>query len=93
MKLRGGIVASRYVNVSLTPEAYQLLKQLKEDLGLRSYSDVIFYLHKGYESNCIPKFKHEELNAICKLLDDNWDSVGELVARLLGRKRARLANM
>jgi len=25
--------SKRYVNVSLTPEAYQLLKQLKEDLG------------------------------------------------------------
>ena len=86
-------MASRYVNVSLTPEAYQLLKQLKEELGLRSYSDVIFYLHKGYKENCVPKFKHEELNYICKLLDDNWDSIGEFVARLLGRKRARLANM
>jgi hypothetical protein len=50
---------------------------------------VIFYLHKGYESNCIPKFKHEELNYICKLLDDNWDSVGELVAKIFGLKAKR----
>lgn len=80
--------SKRYVNVSISREAYQLLKQLKEERGLRSYSDVILYLHKGYESSCVPKFKHEELSIICKYLDENWESIGELVAKLLGlRKR------
>jgi len=81
-------VASRYVNVSLTPEAYQLLKQLKEDLGLRSYSDVILRLYEQY-SNCKPSFEHQELTIICKYLDENWDSIGEFVARLLSLKGKR----
>ena len=71
-----------YVNVSLTKQAYELLKELKQKWGLRSYSEVILKLYESYKE-CKPSFEHKELSIICSLLDENWDSLANIVKRLV----------
>jgi len=72
------VLPLRYVNVSLTPQAYEVLKELKRKMRVKSYSDVILKLYEG----SVPKYQHEELVLLCKLLDKYWDDIGKHLKRL-----------
>ena len=74
------VLPLRYVNVSLTPQAYEVLKELKRRMGVKSYSDVILRLYEG----SVPEYRHEELALLCKLLDKYWDDINKHLKRIIG---------